>query len=202
MPEICGIYKIENSISHKVYIGQSIDIKRRWRAHIRALTNGTHKNIYLQRAWNKDGPDAFKFSLIESCVTKDQLNERETYWATKYLEKSYNLGATGLQNTMSQNTKLKLRKAHLGKKLSWEHKRNISLSCANKKYSKAAKLKMQQTSPCVKAIICIELNQQFFSLSEAARQLHINKAGICYALKHPNNTAGKINNIRLHWRYK
>jgi len=29
----CGIYKIENKINHKKYIGQSIDIKRRWLSH-------------------------------------------------------------------------------------------------------------------------------------------------------------------------
>lgn len=28
-----GIYKITNQINNKSYIGQSIDIKRRWRDH-------------------------------------------------------------------------------------------------------------------------------------------------------------------------
>ena len=31
--KICGIYKITNLVNGKVYIGQSIDIKRRWRDH-------------------------------------------------------------------------------------------------------------------------------------------------------------------------
>lgn len=30
----CGIYKIVNNINGKIYIGQSIDIERRWNAHI------------------------------------------------------------------------------------------------------------------------------------------------------------------------
>ena len=30
----CGIYKITNKINGKCYIGQSVDIKRRWREHI------------------------------------------------------------------------------------------------------------------------------------------------------------------------
>ena len=30
---ITGIYKITNRINGKVYIGQSIDIRRRWRQH-------------------------------------------------------------------------------------------------------------------------------------------------------------------------
>ena len=28
---ICGIYKITNTINNKVYIGQSVDIHRRWK---------------------------------------------------------------------------------------------------------------------------------------------------------------------------
>ena len=29
----CGIYKITNNINGKVYIGQSVNITRRWREH-------------------------------------------------------------------------------------------------------------------------------------------------------------------------
>ena len=32
----CGIYKIENKINGKVYIGQSIEIERRWQKHLNA----------------------------------------------------------------------------------------------------------------------------------------------------------------------
>lgn len=28
--KICGIYRIENLINHKSYIGQSVDIYKRW----------------------------------------------------------------------------------------------------------------------------------------------------------------------------
>ena len=30
---ISGIYKIENLINHKVYIGQSVNIYKRWKEH-------------------------------------------------------------------------------------------------------------------------------------------------------------------------
>jgi len=29
----CGIYKIENNINHKIYVGQSRNIERRWQKH-------------------------------------------------------------------------------------------------------------------------------------------------------------------------
>ena len=33
--KICGIYKIENLVNGKVYIGQSVDIYKRWIEHKR-----------------------------------------------------------------------------------------------------------------------------------------------------------------------
>ena len=36
---VSGIYKIENLINHKVYIGQSKDIYQRWYTHKRASFN-------------------------------------------------------------------------------------------------------------------------------------------------------------------
>lgn len=35
----CGIYKIENNINHKIYIGQSKNIEKRWKSHIYGANN-------------------------------------------------------------------------------------------------------------------------------------------------------------------
>lgn len=37
-----GIYKIENTKNHKVYIGQSIDIEHRFNQHKNYLKNNKH----------------------------------------------------------------------------------------------------------------------------------------------------------------
>lgn len=51
-----GIYKIRNTITKTVYIGQtSIDFEGRWKSHVAALNKQKHRNPYLQRAWNKYG---------------------------------------------------------------------------------------------------------------------------------------------------
>ena len=39
----CGIYKIENKINGKCYIGQSVDILRRWRVHKTIANNENHE---------------------------------------------------------------------------------------------------------------------------------------------------------------
>ena len=46
-----GIYKIENIITGKAYIGQSFNIHRRLNAHKNKLLKGCHVNIHLQNSW-------------------------------------------------------------------------------------------------------------------------------------------------------
>ena len=103
---------------------------------------------------------------------------------------------------MSAETREKIKVAHLGKKLSEEHKLKISESCSKKRYTETEKSRMRLESVCVKAIFCPELGRRFFSLGEAERELGIKRSGICHALRHPGKTAGKINGVRLHWRYE
>lgn len=51
---ISGIYKIENLINHKVYIGQSINIFRRWKDHMRNLKNNKQTHLYLAMKKNME----------------------------------------------------------------------------------------------------------------------------------------------------
>ena len=39
-----GIYSITNKLNNKKYIGQSLDIKSRWRQHIGELKKNNHAN--------------------------------------------------------------------------------------------------------------------------------------------------------------
>ena len=52
---VVGIYCIRNKINNKYYIGQSIDIKNRWKEHKYNLRHNKHVNNKLQNAWNKYG---------------------------------------------------------------------------------------------------------------------------------------------------
>lgn len=127
----CGIYKIENIITHKVYVGQSIHIEERWIAHIKQLNKGKHCNKYLQRAWSKYGQTSFSFGILCLC-SKDKLNDLETYWCNYYKPNVYNLGATGKIGTMSEETKYKLSKAHIGISVPKDEKWRKNLSEARK----------------------------------------------------------------------
>lgn len=76
MKTICGIYKIECKITKEKYVGQSIDIKRRWQEHKTQLEKNLHYNYKLQEVYNVYGKKNLKFSIIEKC-DKEHLNEIE-----------------------------------------------------------------------------------------------------------------------------
>lgn len=83
-----GIYKIENLINGKVYIGQSQNIKRRWFMH-KTIINTTSASLQklwknpLYKAFHKYGLKNFSFSVIEEC-SKEELNEKEIFYIKQY----------------------------------------------------------------------------------------------------------------------
>lgn len=80
-----GIYKIENLVNQHKYIGQSIDIEKRWQQEKRrAFMPEAHEYEYpLSKAIRKYGLENFSFEVIEECSRAD-LNSRERYWITFY----------------------------------------------------------------------------------------------------------------------
>lgn len=88
-----GIYKITNKINGKSYIGQSVDIERRWRNHKQYYKQKECVNYKyaLYSAFRKYGIENFDFQIIEEC-DKDSLNDREIYWIDYYdtFKKGYN----------------------------------------------------------------------------------------------------------------
>jgi group I intron endonuclease len=77
-----GIYKIENLVNHKIYIGQSKNIHNRMLQHKNELKHRKHINTHLQKAVDKYGLDNFIFEVIEKCPIS-LLDEKEVYWIEK-----------------------------------------------------------------------------------------------------------------------
>ena len=73
-----GIYKIENLLTHKVYIGQSRHIEIRWQEHCRPSSDSI-----ISRAIRKYGKSNFSFEILEECAI-DELDQREEYYIRKY----------------------------------------------------------------------------------------------------------------------
>lgn len=74
------IYKIQNKLSGKLYVGKTCTtIANRWSHH---LDDYLKKDWHLYRAMRKYGIENFEIEPIEQCPD-DLLNERETYWIEK-----------------------------------------------------------------------------------------------------------------------
>ena len=73
-----GIYKIQNKINGKIYIGQSIHIERRFQEHCFPSSNSL-----ISRAIHKYGKENFDFTVIEECKI-EELDKKEQFWIKKY----------------------------------------------------------------------------------------------------------------------
>lgn len=141
--KICGIYKITNP-KGRVYIGQSIDINRRFMEY-KILNCKNQCRLY--NSLTKHGWDNHIFEVIEECSV-EKLNERERYWQDYYNvigENGLNLVLTKFNSNsgyFSNETRIKMskskigNKSRLGNKHSDDTKNKISLGNKGKKRSK------------------------------------------------------------------
>lgn len=165
-----GIYKITNRDDGKVYIGQSVDIKHRRACHFHDLKNNKHKNLHLQRAYNKS-KEGFDFEVICTCKEED-LNELEIFYIKKYdscnPKFGYNidLGGNG-SGRMSEETKRKLSESKKGN----QFMKGIKLSDDWKKH-------LSEAQPHKKRIVCIETNEVYESFADAARKTGLQRTKI------------------------
>ena len=67
-----GIYKIQNLINNKIYIGQSIHIERRWQEHCQSSSDSL-----IGKAIQKYGKQNFSFQIIEEVEDISLLNDLE-----------------------------------------------------------------------------------------------------------------------------
>jgi len=122
------IYVLE-SPSGKKYVGQAYHTLRngkkwgylaRWKAHIREAKNELNYSRLLDSAIRKYSPENFKVSLICTCETYSELNEKESYYINEYntlAPNGYNLTTGGSSYTYCEETTIKKRNSMIGKNL-------------------------------------------------------------------------------------
>ena len=134
-----GIYKIL-SPSGKIYIGQSVNIERRFKWHKK---NTAKCNSKLANSFKKYGADNHLFEVVEECLVSE-LNEKERYWQDYYdvLNGGLNLLLTKTHDKSgyaSIEVRVKLSELRKGKKHSPERNLKNSLSKLGVKHSEERK---------------------------------------------------------------
>lgn len=77
------VYKIENKITGKIYIGSTNNFSRRKQEHFRDLRLGEHYSKEMQADYNKYGENCLEMSIIEKCDDEIRL-DREQYYINLY----------------------------------------------------------------------------------------------------------------------
>lgn len=93
-PNNTGIYKITNTHTNRVYIGQAQSFKKRWMGHAASLRSSRHQNKFIQNDYNKclaelGNDDFLQFTIIEVLPESTKLDRkvREEYWIAQYYDK-------------------------------------------------------------------------------------------------------------------
>lgn len=81
IPASSGVYQIRCKRSRKVYIGKSLNMRKRRNQHLSLLRSNNHYNNHLQAAFNLYGEKSFSFKVIELC-DESELEEKEQLWIT------------------------------------------------------------------------------------------------------------------------
>ena len=156
-----GIYQITNQRNGKRYIGSTVNLRRRWSAHLRRLRRGQHGNQHLQRSFDKHREAVFMFSVLEHIEEPSQLLEREQHFLDM-LSPEYNILPTagsplGCKRSIetrrrvsearrgkhhSEKTREKIAEAHRGKPLSADHRAKLSKAHMGNRLSDESRRKL------------------------------------------------------------
>ena len=138
------IYMWKNKLNGYIYIGQTVNEKQRYNAHVRSIKSKDKTNNKFHNALKKYGLNNFEYSVLEYISGKTEeliikLDELEQKYIKDFdsILHGYNLTFGGQNKGIifSEQIKQKLSTSHLGQqawnkglKLSDEHKKHLSES--------------------------------------------------------------------------
>ncbi len=171
-----GIYVLRNTINNKMYVGQSIHLERRVRAHKYPQMKSAIDNAFRKYGW-----DNFEKHIFY--VPEDMLDYFEIEMIKKLntqVPNGYNIHSGGINHKGYHNykeTNLKIGESKLGKKrkpFSKEWLNNLSKARKGKKQSKEHIKNRFKNHKGNKPIICLETGIKYNTMVEAQKELNIN----------------------------
>jgi group I intron endonuclease len=179
----CGIYGLRNKLNEKWYVGQSLDMHKRWLNDYKRMKCSRQPKIY--NALKKYGYDGFDKVILEECPNDiNFLNRREIFWIKYYnsMLNGYNLtGGGGAKGTYSPESIEKMRNAQLGKNHTEETKEKIRKITTGKKQSNETISKRKYS------------NKNFKHTETSKRKMSILATG----RKHTEQTKKKLSEMQM-----
>ena len=185
------VYKHVLKEDGRIYIGQTNNIKARWKP-------SAYKNcVKFYNAIQYYGWDSFTHEIIENNLTLEEANKLETYYIQKYnsIENGFNLNSGGENKLASQETKDKMSQTRKNVPKTEEHKQAIKKALTGYKQTEEHK-KNNRLAQHRKPVQCIETQEIYESLSDAERKTGILGETISRQIR------GKQKSTKgLHWRF-
>lgn len=82
LESVCGIYLIEDLVTGKVYVGQSVDCYSRLFKHREAMKRGD-SNVGLNEIYRTRGFSSLRFEVVEECPEPVR-EARECFWMSRF----------------------------------------------------------------------------------------------------------------------
>ena len=185
------VYKHTLKETGQVYIGQTNNIKNRWKP------SAYKQCVKFYNAIQKYGWDNFNHEILANDLTLEEANKLETKFIIEYdsINNGFNLNTGGDNKLASLETKEKMSKTRKGVPKSEQHKQAISEALTGYKQTEEHK-KHNRKAQHRKSIECIETGEKYDSLAEAERQTGILGETISRQIRGiQKSTQG------LHWRF-
>lgn len=209
--------------NNKVYIGiTKLKLENRWRKG-----EGYKNCILFYRAIKKYDWNNIKHIILYNNISIEEAKQQEIrlikYYKSNNNKYGYNIDNGGncigsfseihrkkISKALkgikrSKETIEKSRQSKIGKHTWNKGKNNIYSKETLKNMSKITKNlweKEEYRDKLCKKIICIETNEIFYSINYAKKIYNIKSTnGITKALKNQKYSCGKLNNVKLHWKY-
>jgi group I intron endonuclease len=160
-----GIYTITNLINKKVYVGSSINLKRRFLSHKSLLKRNIHHSKKLQNSFNKYGLENFEFKIIEKGCWFKFLIVREQYWINFYnsFKNGYNewpFARTALGRKWTDEQRQNFKEKTRGRQCRLGHKHTEETKAKMSKYNLS-----REPPPHT-----LQINGERFSIIEAVKK--------------------------------
>ncbi len=100
-PRPMGVFRVHNTVADKSFVGRSPDLPSMLNRQRFQLSSGGHPNHALQQDWDRLGPEAFVFEVVDTLSAPEKpnsdpaedLRELEALWLERlspYGERGYN----------------------------------------------------------------------------------------------------------------